>query len=403
MRRKHILTFATLAAPLLASMALGQSRFATVYTFTGANPVGLAEADDVLYGATNYTSNCGTVFELQPPSAPGGTWTLTTLYAFANADGCGPTGPPVMAPSGALYGVAYDGGPESGGTAYELQPPASPGGAWTESVIYSFTGLGQPGVYGGFPEGLILSPSGSLYIPTENGGADGEGAAFELTPPASPGDAWTATLLYSFGLGATGDTTNSLSFGPKGILYGTNEVGTTADSGTVFELSPPSAPGGAWTETTLYTFQGFADGAAPNDVIPGPAGTIYGTTLGRAPGSENGIGSVFQLTPPTMPGGAWTKTILKSFGYSYNCGPDSPLILRKGNLYGAACQSGGGVVFELQPPTTTGGAWTYTALHTFTNGQRPSGAMVMTENGKLYGTTYDLSGSTGGTLYEIVP
>jgi hypothetical protein len=102
------------------------------------------------------------------------------------------------------------------------------------------------------------------------------------------------------------------------------------------------------------------------------------------------VGSVFQLTPASTPGAPWTKTILKSFGYDYNCGPDSPLILRGGNLYGAACQSGGGVVFELQPPSAGSSGWTYTALHTFTNGQVPFGPMVMTEDGAMYGTTRDL-------------
>jgi hypothetical protein len=64
---------------------------------------------------------------------------------------------------------------------------------------------------------------------------------------------------------------------------------------------------------------------------------------------------------------------------------------------------GGGAVFELQPRSETGGDWTYTALHTFTNGQVPFGPMVMTESGTIYGTTRDLFGSPGGTVYEIVP
>jgi len=155
-------------------------------------------------------------------------------------------------------------------------------------------------------------------------------------------------------------------------------------------------------ETTLYTFQAFADGAAPNDVILGPDGSLYGTTLGLAPASDNGAGTVFQLTPPGTPGAPWTKTILKSFGYGYNCGPDSPLILHNGDLYGAACLSGGGVVFKLEPPSAPGGAWTTTYLHHFTDGQVPGGAMVLTKNGAIYGATIDESSGTG-TIYEIAP
>ena len=394
---RTILISAGIALPLLLSTAAGQTHFTTVYTFANANPVGLTYANGVFYGATNYASNCGTIFELQPPTAPGGAWTETTLYSFPSAT-AGPCGPetPVPGPGGVLYGVAYSGGEYGDGAAFELQPPASPGGAWTESVIYTLVGA---------PAALLPGPRGSLFTPTGNGGTYGEGSVFELTPPSSAGGTWTGTTLYSFPVGAAGGTTDSIAFGPNGVLFGANElVGPTEDSGTIFELFQPTSPGGAWTESTLYTFNGFGDGAAPNDIILGPNGTLYGATLGRAPASENGIGSVFQLTPPTTPGAPWTKTILKSFGYNYNCGPDSPLILRNGNLYGAACLSGGGVVFELQPPATTGGTWTYTALHTFTNGQVPYGPMVMTKNGALYGTTRDLSGTgPSGTAYEIVP
>jgi hypothetical protein len=175
---------AALAALLFASAALGQASFTTVYTLQDAYPVGLTFAKGVFYGGTNYSSNCGTVFELQPPASLGGRWVLTTLYAFASTggDACVPYTPSV-APGGALYGAAYGGGPYLGGAVYELRPPASSGGAWTEGLIYSFTGLGQPGGDGGFPYGLTPSSAGSLYIPACCGGLDDDGSVFELTPP----------------------------------------------------------------------------------------------------------------------------------------------------------------------------------------------------------------------------
>ncbi len=36
---------------------------------------------------------------------------------------------------GELYGTAFDDGPVD--TVYELTPPLSPGGSWTENVLYS--------------------------------------------------------------------------------------------------------------------------------------------------------------------------------------------------------------------------------------------------------------------------
>jgi hypothetical protein len=404
---RNSIVFSALALQVVLSSALAQTRFATVYTFTSGGPLGLSYANGSFYGAANVESStsCGTVFELNAPTVAGGSWTETTLYTFpltSSLSPCGPVGAPAWGPGGALYGVTGGGGPYLGGTAYELSPPASPGGVWTQETIYNFTGLGEPGGDGGFPQGLLISRTGSLFVPTSNGGTYEEGSVIELTPPASPGGTWTATPLYGFPVGPAGDDTDSVAFGPKGVLLGANELSGTTDSGTIFELSPPTSPGGAWTETTLYAFGGYADGASPNDVLAGPNGTVYGTTLGRVPASSDGVATVFQLSPPSTPGGPWTKTILKSFGYNYDCGPDSPLILRNGKLFGAACLSGGGVVFELTPPSTSGAAWTYTALHTFTNGQIPSGGMLMTKNGAIYGTTQDAAG-TSGTAYEIVP
>lgn len=406
---RNTLLSAVLGLPLLLSVALGQPRFATLYTVTGGPPLGLSYGNGAFYAAMGVLGNatCGAILELHPP-APGAGWTVTTLYTFATTggDACGPTGAPLQGPNGVLYGVSYGGGANfAGSAAYELQPPASPGGQWTDSVIYSFTALGEPGGDGGTPLGLILSPTGSLYIPTSTGGTYEEGSVFELTPPAMPGGTWTGTVLYSFPAGPpAGDYTASLAFGPKGVLYGANQLSGPTDSGAIFELFPPAAPGGAWTERTLHAFKGFADGAVPNNVIAGPKGTLYGTTLGTTSVSQNGEGTVFQLTPPSTPGTPWTKTILKSFGYNYNCGPDSPLVLRNGAIYGAACQTSGGVVFKLQPPAAGGGAWTYTALHTFTNGQTPYGGIVVTKNGAIYGTTINPANlQPGGTIYEIVP
>jgi len=186
MKTSRMVAFAVLSALLLASIAFGQSHFATLYTFTGYYPTGLTYANGAFYGATYQFGNCGTVFELQPPAAPSGEWTETTLYAFPiQGDACYPTGALVVASSG-LYGVTEDGGANLGGAAYELQPPTSLGGAWTENVIYSFAGLGEPGGDGGFPTGLFRGPAGSLYVTTCCGGTLGEGSVFELTPPASP-------------------------------------------------------------------------------------------------------------------------------------------------------------------------------------------------------------------------
>jgi hypothetical protein len=406
MNTRCILLITALGALLVAAPAAGQPRFATLYTFTDENPIGLAYANGLFYG-TDWGLNCGQIFQLQPPSSPGAPWTQTVLYSFVSAytDACDPVAPPIAGPNGVLYGITSGGGAYNFGAAYELDPPLSSGAPWTETVIYSFyNALGGPPLTG-IPTSLALGPNGSLYVTTDSGGAYNNGSLFQLVPPATAGGAWTGTVLYSFTGGTGGSGPNSLTHGPGGVLYGTTAVGgTAAGGGTAFELVPPTTQGGSWTGSIIYTFQAFGDGAGPNGVILGPQGTLYGTTFGRYPYyGENGAGTVFQLTPPSTPGTPWTKTILQSFGWGFDCGPDSPLILRNGDLYGASCQPGGGVVFKMTPPSAPGGAWTTAILHNF-SGQTPGGSMVMTKKGTLFGATIiQKPNQPGGTIYALAP
>jgi len=185
-----------------------------------------------------------------------------------------------------------------------------------------------------------VSESGSLYgtdyfYGDEPCGVEGCGAVYELTPPAAPGDAWTITSIYDFA-GPPDDGGFSwapLTLGTGGVLYGTTLIGgpgtvctfepyLISGCGTVFELTPPAAPDGTWTESVLYSFTGVnGDGAYPfAPVVLGKDGALYGTTQygGITAGSPckyvgagaTGCGTVFELTPPAEPGGAWIETIL---------------------------------------------------------------------------------------------
>jgi hypothetical protein len=61
-----------------------------------------------------------------------------------------------------------------------MTPLAEPGGAWTETVLHSFTG----GEDGGIPvAGLTLGPDGVLYgTTTAYGGSGKYGTGFALKP-----------------------------------------------------------------------------------------------------------------------------------------------------------------------------------------------------------------------------
>jgi hypothetical protein len=108
----------------------------------------------------------GTVFELLPPSAPGGAWTESTIHVFNYWNGASPYTGLFVAEDGSLYGVAHNGGRAPAdiesrmgkGNIYRLIPPAMPGGAWSEYVLYNFEGSN-----GGDPYGLTPGPNGVFY------------------------------------------------------------------------------------------------------------------------------------------------------------------------------------------------------------------------------------------------
>jgi hypothetical protein len=90
------------------------------------------------------------------------------------------------------------------------------------------------------------------------------------------------------------------------VLYGTTEGDGVATFGTVFELTPPVVPGGAWTESVLYNFTGGFDGGMPlSGLIVDSSGVLYGTTSFPS--------TVFSLTPPGVSGGTWAETVLFPF------------------------------------------------------------------------------------------
>jgi len=382
---------AALAAAAFTPSAAGQPRFNTIYNFTDGYPMAMGRVNGVFYGAFQSSGTCGLVFSLKPSAGapPGEQWNETVLYNFPDSgDACEPTTAPVPGPGGALYGLAS--------ALYELQPPAGPGGAWAETVAYS---LSWP-VFG-----LVAGPAGSFYVLNPDGGTEFLGDLLQLTPPAAPGGSWTGTDLFDFLNAPSVDVPNSLIAGPDGVLYGTSIYGGDRDNddGTVFQLSPPPTDGSGWTLNILHSFGAYAGRGAGDPIALTLAsdGTLYGITYGPC-SICGGVGQsvVFQLTPPASGGGDWTYTVLL---FVHDADLDSPLVLRGGNLYGTYYTASGGVVFELQPPAASGGAWTVKYLHEFTDGQNPFGPLVMDENSVLYGTTGTLftDEAQTGTAYRI--
>ncbi|HLW69023.1 MAG TPA: choice-of-anchor tandem repeat GloVer-containing protein [Candidatus Binataceae bacterium] len=395
-----------------------------IYNFpsTGSPAGVIVDKSGNLYGTTPGPG--GSVFSLTPPAVAGDPWGVTIIHEFPSSgsdDGSNPVAS-LLAGRGALFGTTQDGGASNLGTVFEVTPPATAGGSWGESVLYSFTG----GSDGSQPvASLIADSSGILYGTAQLGGASGLGTVFSLKPPSSAGP-WTESVLHSFTGGSDGSQpVAGLVADRSGTLYGTTQFGGASNSGTVFALTPPPISGGAWSESVLYAFTGINDGGEPlAGLLLAPNGALYGTTLEGGQrfqafcSSNKGCGVVFKLTPPTTPGGLWTESVLHRFlgedvGSSDGSSPAGSLLAGPaGTLYGTTLSGGGssfgeGTVFKLTPPTTPGGLWTVSVKHAFFNntgdGVLPASGLVFS-NHELFGTT-ESGGESGlqGTVFEVTP
>ncbi|MGD0180018.1 MAG: choice-of-anchor tandem repeat GloVer-containing protein [Terriglobales bacterium] len=454
-RFAHYVLPLLLAVLAVALPASAEWKEKVLYSFQGGVDAGSVPAGGVvfdkqgnLYVATTgggpkicvpFSYDCGAVYELSPPATKGDPWTATLIKMFAgegSKDASVPSGGLIIDDAGNLYGVSGYGGTGNCvlfglagcGTVYELSPPARKGGAWTETILYSFPTAEQ----GYLPQGnLVFDSAGNLYGATEFGGGHGTtcdpyykycGAVFELSPPKTKGGKWTEKTLHGFRSGTDGANPNGgLVLDSKGVIYGTSQSGGDQEGecspngcGTVFALQPPVVKGGAWTEKVLYRFHG-EDGATPEaGVIFGRNGQLYGTAYA---GANSGYGAVFSLADPKG-GGPWKETLLFRFSDGNDgAHPDGPLIFdSSGNLHGTTNVGSGaslrGNVFRLKSPDRTGGAWAFSTEHGFTgipDGENPAANLIFDKAGNLYSTTQN--GGTGsgcsfigcGTVFEIKP
>jgi uncharacterized repeat protein (TIGR03803 family) len=258
--------------------------FGTIPNDVASPNLGLFLAPEGDYGVDQTGANgFGAVYLLTP--AGGGSFKQNILYSFKGApDAASPGGELVRDAGGNFYGVSVQGGANNLGAVYEVSPPAVQGGAWTETVLYSFNGTD-----GTLPSGrLLLGAGGILYGTTDGGGANSAGLVFELDPPQVQGNPWTESILYAFTGGADGTSPSSgVIADKKGNLLG------TAGS-TIFMLRPPQVPGGAWTESVLHTFTG-PDGFSAGAPLTLFKNAIYGTT---SQAGAFGHGTAYQLTIP---------------------------------------------------------------------------------------------------------
>ena len=249
----------------------------------GAEPMSgvVLDSSGNFYGTTMLggANGNGTVYEAK---RSGKTWAESVLYSFTGgSDAINPVATVSLDAQGNLYGTAPAGGAFGNGAVYKLTHSSS---GWTETVLYSFQG----GTDGANPVGgVIVDKAGNLYGTTFDGGINGGGTVYELSPSNGT---WTFTVLYSF-VGGYGGPYNKLTLS-KGSLYGfTNSEGAYG-FGSIFKLTPTN---GTWTLTDLYDFPGGSDGGFPyGSVAVDSAGNVFGTAV---IGGSNNQGIIFEITP----------------------------------------------------------------------------------------------------------
>ena len=320
--------------------------------------------------------------------------TLMTLHSLSGnpSDGSDPQAGLVQGNNGFFYGTTRQGGTNGQGTVFQI----SPSGSYT--ILYEFynNGLHSDGE---IPQAVLVQGNdGNFYGTTDGGGTSGDGSVFRISPSGS------YTNLHFFsgrpdGADGASGSYAGLIQGSDGNFYGTTSAGgtnTTDSQGTVFQIT---TKGGV---TILHSFIGPPEGYDPYaGLLQGSDGNFYGTTYAGGT-NVGGYGTVFKLTTNGI------LTTLHSFGAGAANGgePEGGLVQgTDGNLYGTTSLGGThavGTVFRISP------SGSYTNLYSFGSftgdGGEPAAGLVQGSDGNFYGTTalYGTHGSHG-TVFRISP
>jgi uncharacterized repeat protein (TIGR03803 family) len=178
---------------------------------------------DDLYGTTEEggTYGYGTLFKYNRDKK---TETVLHSFDYSTTDGAYPyAGSLIRDAQGNLYGVAQEGGSNYYGVVYKISKTG------TETILYNFDYSNS----GGYPIGsLAIDKKGNLYGATEDGGANGYGTIWKLTPGG------TFTVLHAFSYSDGGYPYAGVMRTANGTLFGTTYLGGTDGYGTVFSLVP---------------------------------------------------------------------------------------------------------------------------------------------------------------------
>jgi uncharacterized repeat protein (TIGR03803 family) len=273
----------------LAFVQIAQAQTSPVevlYSFiswvSSKQPINLIKAKDGrFYGTTigDNKTDLGSIFSLSHDG------TFTTLYFFSldGVTGDFPYGQLVEGTDGNIYGTTIYGGVTYQGVAFRITPD----GALT--VLHNFGSDLSDGTYPW--GGLVQGQDGNFYGTTHDGGANGAGTVFRMTPEGG------VTILHNFELNqipTEGARPNgqTLTWGRDGLLYGVTFLNPDSvdDYGTVFRISTDGE------FEVLYRFQPTSGYGPVAYLIQARDSNFYGTTQLGGTG-DRPAGTVFQMAP----------------------------------------------------------------------------------------------------------
>jgi len=354
-------------------------------------------------------------------------YNFTDLRELPDVDYSGPPNGVVEGRDGNLYGTFSYGGAKWDGYIFKYAPST---GVLTRLHQFGMEtdADGNP-MDGAHPNNLILGSDGNLYGTTAYGGGYGNGTVFVISPKTGK-----LTNLWDFGTVADGYAyapTTALAQGTDGGFYGTTSQGGPNGNGIIFRLSlSPADTAPNFSMLHAFDSQTNMDAANPNALLVGMDGNLYGTAL---TGGANNFGAIFEVSSPgvdnnyallysfgsqqdqfgnPLDGSAPNALVQGSDGFLYGTtlfggSNDTNYFSYSGyfwfspDYYQSYSFTGDGTIFRMD----TGGD--FTNLYSFDQNQfdgfTPVGAMARGTNGTLYGVTYGGGANNRGTIFAYKP
>jgi uncharacterized repeat protein (TIGR03803 family) len=362
----------------------GYTNFLSLRLQRGVATALIEATNGLLYGTSQFggTSGDGTVFSL---GKDGSAFSVIKSFSAAGDDGQSPHSPPIPVGVNQLVGTTRLGGSAAVGTVYSLR---------FDGVGY--TGLSSLNLAGGPLDlfgSLLELTNGTLLGVSRAGGSANNGTIFSL-------DQTGANLAVAY---SPPDTTTGSEFrgqliqASDGLVYGTAISGGTGAEGTAFRMSLDGS-----NFTVLKNFAKGATGPGANPataLLEASDGNLYGTT---GFGGTTNRGVLFSMSKD---GSAYQS--LKVFGVPATDGetPMSPVLegsdgMLYGTCYGGGTTNNGGTVFRINKDGTG-----YQVLVAFAavggDARHPCGALVIADDGALYGTTERGGATDEGSLYRV--